>query len=200
MALIQKSSDELMHEMRNCFDKNFDKLEIYILKNIFHVPGDVCLKYGVSVFSLSFIRQNSNKKQILKQNASKLSVPVRAIEAEEDIVDNEIIALRKELRKAQVLKTVLASECKRATKRSGDAKRCMEVVKNLKSTLDGEGEDNISLDKLFSELSTDVGALRQLETRMNGMGSFFFSQFAYFKHTDLLHTHTHRPTIENCQE
>ena len=112
-------------------------------------------------------------------------------------MDNEIIALRKELRKAQVLKTVLASECKRATKRSGDAKRCMEAVKNLKSTLDGEGEDNISLDKLFSELSTDVGALRQLETKRNGM---FLSQFAYFNHTDLLHTHTHRPTIENCQE
>lgn len=53
MALIQKSSDELMHEMRNCFDKNFDKLEIYILKNIFHVPGEVCLKYGVRHLSLS---------------------------------------------------------------------------------------------------------------------------------------------------
>ena len=141
-----------------------------------------------------------DKKQILKQNASKLSVPVRAIEAEEDIVDNEIIALRKELRKAQVLKTVLASECKRATKRSGDAKRCMEAVKNLKSTLDGEGEDNLSLDKLFSELSTDVGALRQLETRMNGMDSLFIIRLLSAQ-TDLnTHTQTHRPTIENCQE
>ena len=103
-------------------------------------------------------------------------------------MDNEIIALRKELRKAQVLKTVLASECKRATKRSGDAKRCMEVVKNLKSTLDGEGEDNISLDKLFSELSTDVGALRQLETRMNGM-VFFLNSLTL--NTPISYTHTH---------
>ena len=115
-------------------------------------------------------------------------------------MDNEIIALRKELRKAQVLKTVLASECKRATKRSGDAKRCMEAVKNLKSTLDGEGEDNLSLDKLFSELSTDVGALRQLETRMNGMDSLFIIRLLSAQ-TDLnTHTQTHRPTIENCQE
>ena len=97
-----------------------------------------------------------------------MSVPFSAIEAEEDVVDNEIMVLRRELRKAQVLKTVLVSECKRAAQRSGDAKRCMEVVKNLKSTLGGEDEDNLSLEKIFSELSTDVGALRQLETRMNG--------------------------------
>jgi len=57
MALIQKSSDELMHEMRNCFDRNFDKLEIYILKNIFHVPGDVCLKYGVCCCHRLFLSQ-----------------------------------------------------------------------------------------------------------------------------------------------
>ena len=142
--------------------------------------------------SLSLFFDTTKKKQILKQNASKLSVPVRAIEAEEDIVDNEIIALRKELRKAQVLKTVLASECKRATKRSGDAKRCMEAVKNLKSTLDGEGEDNLSLDKLFSELSTDVGALRQLETRMNGMDSLFIIRLLSAQ-TDL-NTHTNART------
>ena len=111
-----------------------------------------------------------------------MSVPFRAIEAEEDVVDNEIMVLRRELRKAQVLKTVLVSECKRAAQRSGDAKRCMEVVKNLKSTLGGEDEDNLSLEKIFSELSTDVGALRQLETRMNGT-SFRLCLFYRLRHT-----------------
>lgn len=66
MALIQKSSDELMHEMRNCFDKNFDKLEIYILKNIFHVPGEVCLKYGVRHLSLSLSQLSQFDKSIIK--------------------------------------------------------------------------------------------------------------------------------------
>ena len=32
----------------------------------------------------------------------------------------------------------------------------------------GVEDGDLSLDKVFSELSTDVGALRQLETRMNG--------------------------------
>lgn len=136
-----------MQTMRHCFDKNFDKLEIYILKNIFHVPNDICLQYDAASASEAIASEN-----------------------EENAVDAEIMSLRKSIRRAQALKIGLETECKRASQRKKDALQCASAVRKLRDALSiDESDDGVrSLNVVFSELTTGVGELRRLESVMCG--------------------------------
>jgi hypothetical protein len=36
-----QGTDKVLTQLRDAFDKNFDKFEMYVLRNIFHVPEDL---------------------------------------------------------------------------------------------------------------------------------------------------------------
>eukprot|EP00939_MAST-03C_sp_MAST-3C-sp1_P000869 g869.t1 len=146
---IRKGSDRMMQTMRHCFDKNFDKLEIYMLRNIFHVPDDICIEYDGKM------RPNPVNEDLKKVFAEKSNV-----------VDREIMELRKEIRRAQIKKATIETECARAEESGKDAEKFRSIVEDLDATLQGKDTDK-SLGQLFSKLSMDAAKLETLKNHMD---------------------------------
>ena len=138
----------MMQNMRHCFDKNFDKLEIYMLRNIFHVPDDICIEYDGKM------RPNSASEDLKKAFAEK-----------SDVVDGEIMELRKEIRRAQTQKAMLEMKCERIEEKRKEAEKLQSMVGDLDAAFEGKVADG-SLNQLFAELSMDAEKLEKLRDHM----------------------------------
>eukprot|EP00940_MAST-03C_sp_MAST-3C-sp2_P001050 g1050.t1 len=146
-SFIRAGSDELMGKMRGAFDRNFDKLEIYMLRNIFHVPDDICIEYDGNM------RPNKTNEDLKRAFAAKSAA-----------VDGEIVELRKSLREAQMRAASLRADCESARMHRKEDETFAKAIERLNEAVEGE---DAPLDALFSKLSVDVEDLEKLKDHMD---------------------------------